>query len=268
MKWGIVIFLFLGIVAALCAAVLVGAVKLDAFGLGSDKGPRTVDVIVAAKDLPSSTIITPECIEKKTLPLSEVPLEKRAEKLAQEAASVDRVLRIGVVKGAILTESSFLPQGSAEELMAKIPPGMRAFTVNLREGVPDRSLLRPGSIVDIVAITKLDRNQGGQTIATPLLSAILVLAVQGESVISDPTPDKTATTSSLRSRGVDVTVQVDNQQAAALQLALSRGSIALILRNPRDKTRRVRFRNRKVKALSRRCSNFRNHSAGGVKTRL
>ena len=194
--------------------------------------------MVAAKDLPATTIITPECIEKKTLPLAELPIsvQKGVEKLAGEAASINRVLGMGVVKGTVLTESSFLPHGSAEELIAKIPPGMRAFTVNLRSGIPDRSLLRPGSIVDVVSITKLSREQGGKTIASPLLNRILVLAVQGESVISNPPPGQPGAPSRPTSQGVDVTLQVDNQQAAALQLAISQGSIALFLRSPGDNT--------------------------------
>ena len=237
MKWGIIILLFLGLAAALSASVLVGAIKLDFFSRG-DKASKTVTVVVAAKNLPATTIITPECIEKKTLPLAElpVPVQNRSEKLVGEAASIDRVLGMGVVKGTILTESSFLPRGSAEELMAKIPPGMRALTVNLRSGTPDLALLRPGSRVDIVSITKLDRNRGGQSIASPLLNDILVLAVQGESVISNPTPEETEAAPRRRSSGgVDVTLQVDSQQAGALQLAISQGSIALVLRNPRDK---------------------------------
>jgi Flp pilus assembly protein CpaB len=143
---------------------------------------------------------------------------------------------MGVVKGTILSEASFLPQGSAEELMAKIPPGMRAFTVSLRSGYPDLTLLRPGSIVDIVSITKLDRNRGGQSIASPLLNGILVLAVQGESMISNPSSEQKGTATQRSSAGgVQVTLQVDSHQAGALQLAISQGSIALVLRNPRDK---------------------------------
>ena len=234
MKWGIVVLLLLGVVAAACAAVLVGAVKLDFFGLGN-KAPQTVTVMVAARSLPAMQIITPDCIERKEVPRSEALalLVVPTEKLAGEATSVGRVLRVAVVKDQILVESSFVPQGSAEELLAKLPEGMRAFTVNLRSGFPDRALLRPGGIVDIVSVTTLERDRGGQTIASPLLNGIMVLAVQGESVIDPSEPTKAG--SANRSRGLDVTLQVDNQQAAALQLAMTNGSIALICRNPSDK---------------------------------
>ncbi|HCO96967.1 MAG TPA: Flp pilus assembly protein CpaB, partial [Phycisphaerales bacterium] len=235
MKWGIVILLLLGVVAAACAAVLVGAVKLDFFGFGN-KAPQTVKVMVAARSLPAMQIITPDCIEKKVVPRSEALalLVAPTEKLAGEATSIGRVLRVAVVKDQILVESSFVPQGSAEELLAKLPDGMRAFTVNLRSGFPDRALLRPGGIVDIVSVTTLGRDRGGQTIASPLLNGIMVLAVQGESVINPSEPTK-AGSANRNSRGLDVTLQVDNNQAAALQLAMTNGSIALICRNPSDK---------------------------------
>jgi Flp pilus assembly protein CpaB len=232
MKWGIIVLLFLGLVAALCAAVLVGAIKLNLFT--RNKAPQTVTVLVAAKDLPAATIMQNGMMEKQTWDLAELPENKRVGRIG-EKASIGRVLRVAVVKDEILTESSFLPQGSAEELMAKIPPGMRAFTVRLSTGFPDLALLRPGSIVDIVSITKRARSEGGQSIASPLLNGILVLVVQGRSVVSNSNSEEGGATQRNAYRGVSVTLQVDSQQARALQLATSQGSIALVLRNPRDK---------------------------------
>lgn len=235
MKWGIIVLLFLGLVAALSASVLVGAIKLDFFSRG--KAPKTVTVVVAAKDLPAATIITPECLEKKTLPLAELSATKLAEGLAGQAVSIGRVLGMGVVKDTILTEACYLPRGSSQELLAKIPQGKQAFTVSLRSGIPDLSLLRPGSLVDVWSITKLPRDRGGKAVATLLLSKILVLVVQGEMIEPNP-KDEGAGPGSRRSSGaVNVTLMVDPNQVAGLQLVQSEGTIGLSLRNPSDPDR-------------------------------
>jgi len=232
MKWGIVLLLLLGLAAALCAAVLVGAVKVDFFGSGNkDKAPQTVTVMVTAQDLPAMKIITSDCIERKEVLRADLPADP-TDRLAGETGSIGRVLRVAMVKGQILADSSFVPQGSAEELLAKLPEGMRAFTVNLRSGTPDLALLRPGGIVDIVVVTT-PSGRGSKPIASPLLNEVLILAVQSELVIDTPTEGKTASSRS-RSAGLQVTLQVDNQQASALQLAMAKGSIALFCRNPND----------------------------------
>jgi Flp pilus assembly protein CpaB len=213
----------------------VGAVKLDFFGSGNkDKAPQTVTVMVTAQDLPAMKIITSDCIERKEVPISDAQAAfvSETDRLAGEDASVGRVLRVAMVKDQILIQSSFVPQGSAEELLAKLPDGMRAFTVNLRSGTPDLALLRPGGIVDIVVITT-SGSRGSKPVASPLLNGVLILAVQSELVIETPTEGKTVSSRS-RSSGVQVTLQVDNQQASALQLAMSKGSIALFCRNPND----------------------------------
>jgi hypothetical protein len=62
----------------------------------------------------------------------------------------------------------------------------------------------------------------------------MVLAVQSELIIDTPTKGKPASARS-RSGGVQVTLQVDFDQALALQVAITQGSVALFCRSPSDK---------------------------------
>ena len=79
----------------------------------------------------------------------------------------------------------------------------------------------------------------GQAISTTLLRGIQVLAVQGDSVVSQDDSEETAgkVRQHTTTRGqVTVTLMVDPKQAEALQLAAENGTISLAIRNPLDKT--------------------------------
>lgn len=232
MKWGIFLLLVLGVVAAACAAVLVGTVKLP-FGTRSNV-PDMKEVVIASRDLPPMTTLTADCLEKKKVPGTELP----AGKLVSETESIGRILAVSVVKDQVLTESCFVWEGSGAQLAAKLEEGMRAFTVHLRT-VPDRVLLYPGCIVDVLFSAKLSsRDRRGQALSATILSGIQVLTVAGDSVVSSPTPGQAEPGESNRNsagRGLAVTLLVTPKQAEALQLAAENGTISLTIRNPLDK---------------------------------
>jgi hypothetical protein len=68
-----------------------------------------------------------------------------------------------------------------------------------------------------------------------MLRGIQVLAVSGDSVISNPDEEEGGSKKRTNSRGTLVTLMVDPKQAEALQLAVENGSISLSLRNPLDR---------------------------------
>ena len=206
------------------------------------KAPKTVTVLVAAKDLPAATLIDASLVVKKEVPRAELSAAKLADGVVGQASAIGRVLGTGVVKDTILTEACFLPRGSFQDLIARIPPGKRAFTINLRSGTTDLALLRPGSRVDVYSITRLPREQRGETVATYLLRNILVLAVQGQIVRRNPNSEGNDASRGTAGDRVNVTLQVTNQQAAALELAQQRGEIAFALGtrpDPNEQNQRV-----------------------------
>ena len=231
MKWGVVILLILGIVAAICASVLVGAVKLSPFG-GDANDASGVEVIVARRALPAMTTLTADCFDTKRLPREGLP----AGRVVSGTASLGRILAVSVVEGEVLTESCFVWGGTGAQLAAKLPDGMRAFTVHLRKAIPDRVLLYPGCVVDVLFSSKLsDRGIRGQAISATILRGIQVLAVAGDSVVSKPTEKLAKPQPREMSRGLVVTLLVNPKQAEALQLASDNGNISLAIRNPLDK---------------------------------
>lgn len=236
MKLGIVVLLILGAVAAACAALLVGAMGAGSSASTTKTSPG-VEVVVAAKSLPAMTIVRREDFTKQAVSRNELPT---GQQLVSPIRVVGRILSRPVVEGQVLTESCFVPEGSGAQLAAELPDGMRAFTVNLSSrALPDKFLLYPGCVVDVLVSFKLSsRSQTeGQAISTTMLRGIQVLAVSGESVVSNTEEEQNNQRTRSSSRGLQVTLLVDSKQAEALQLAADNGSsISLAIRNPLDKT--------------------------------
>ena len=232
MKWGIIILVVLGVVAAACAALLVGAI-----GGGSSaaaKGPTGIEVAVAKRSLPAMTVITLDYVAKQAVPKSDLPQGQGL--LANPARVIGRILAVPVVEGQVLTESCFISDGAGAQLVAAIPDGMRAVTLNLNSrAVPDALFLYPGSVVDVLFSFKLSSKSVGEAGSLTILSGIQVLAVDGESVVSNP--EQVAAAKTRRSSsGLQVTVLVDQKQAEALQVLADNGNISLTIRNPLDKS--------------------------------
>lgn len=233
MKLGIIILLALGLVAAGSAAVLVTAMQAKS---ANAQKVENYEVAVLNKDLSAMVVVTLNDIDKQTLPRNEVPVGA----IINPTLAVGRVLAVPVVKGQILTESCFVSQGTGAQLAAALPEGMRAFTVYLAtKAIPDRLLLYPGCSVDVLYTAKLaTKDSRGQAMSATILRGIQVLAVQGDSVVSNPQAEEGSTTTAARSTtsgGLQVTLLVDPKQAEALQLAIENGSISLTVRNPLDK---------------------------------
>lgn len=230
MKWGVVILLILGVMAAACAALLIGAMGTNSSATA--KNPQGVEVVVARKSLPAMTVVTLDDFVKQMVSRNELPQGQ----VASPARVVGRVLSVQVVEGQVLTESCFIADGTGAQVVAAIPEGMRAVTLNLNSrAVPDALFLYPGSVVDIVFSFKLASRSVGEAGSLTILSGIQVIAVDGESVVSNPEQQAKAKTRRASS-GLQVTLLVDQKQAEALQVLDDNGNISLTIRNPLDKT--------------------------------
>jgi len=233
MRWGIVILLLLGVVAAACAAVLMGALSVGSSASG-EKLSKTVEVAMARESLPAMTVLTLDDITKEMVSRNDLPNGQ----LVSSGGIVGRVLGVPVVEGQVLTESCFVTEGSGSQIIAQIPRGMRAFTVPVSsKAMPDRALLNPGCVVDVLVAYKLSsRNSEGEALSTTMLRGIQVLAISGDLVVSNPEQEEEKGTKKRdSSRGALVTLLVDTKQAEALQLAMENGNITLAIRNPLDK---------------------------------
>jgi Flp pilus assembly protein CpaB len=237
MKFAVVILIVLGLLAAGSAAVLIRAMHL---GQTTAQASPTVEVIVAAGELPAMTVLRPENIRTEKVPRVELPRDC----CLSPVQAIGRVLAVAVIQGQALRKGFFLPDSGPAASVATIPAGMRVFTIS----VPSRSisggLIYPGCIVDVQATFDLTAASQGDAIATTVLNSVQVWAIEDD-VVAAPQPadsdktqktGKTAKSTPSHSGALRVSLLVNTKQLESLQLASERESIALAIRNPLDKT--------------------------------
>jgi Flp pilus assembly protein CpaB len=232
MKFGIIVLLILGVVAAGSAALLVGTLSIHSKETKKADTSK-VEVAKAKVDMPAMTVITLKHIETEQIPKDELP----GGKALSPSQVIGKTLAVPVVEGQVLTASSLVTEGTGAHLVSYLPYGMRAVSVTLSsKSIPDQLLLYPGCIVDVLVSFRLSSSSVGSALSTTMLREVQVLAVQGESVVTKQDAEEQVTTKAKRSSGqVTVTLMVDTKQAEALQLAINDGSRLLTVRNPLDK---------------------------------
>ena len=222
MKLAVVILVMLGLVAASAATVL-----FQTLNVRPAPAP-IVDALLAQADLPARTRLTAEQVKAERVPTTGLP----AGCFTHPAQAIGRTLKMAVVKGQPLTASCFLPETTIDDLLK---PGMLAFQISLGRRSFAVDLLYPGCIVDVFATFPLQDRKRGDAVTTPLLQNIQVLGVRDETVISASEEKTGAKKSAGHGGDVTVALEVTARQAAALQLALERGTLGLAMRNPLDK---------------------------------
>ncbi|USN98233.1 MAG: Flp pilus assembly protein CpaB [Phycisphaeraceae bacterium] len=224
----------LGLVASICAAVLMAALRSG--GKPTAAAPTEIEVLVAKGDLPAMTRLEKDLIEVHVVSVSDKPDGA----FGDPVQILGRVLKTALVDGQPITELGLLSEGDGAKLASSLPDGMRAVSVELPSSSAMKGLLYPGCCVDvIVAYKRVGRRPGdvGPDSRT-LLQNVSVLAVEDKTVFTvEPETDEDAPTRPTRAssnKGLMVTLMVDPQQARELQAARDTGELSLTLRNPLD----------------------------------
>jgi pilus assembly protein CpaB len=237
MKWSVVGLALLGVAAALCAAVLMASLRNRPATLvlpGAGQSQR-VTVLVAQSDLPALRAVPADAVTTTTMAQNQAPDEY----FSEPAQIIGKVLAAPVKKGQAFSASLFATRGSGSNLAATLPDGKRAVMVSLSNAGSLGGLLYPGARVDVLASFAVQSAATGRAMSTTLLQGIEVLAIEGETVGTDPaTPAPTGSKPSPNgptiTQNVRITLLLTPPQAEALQVAASYGNISLSLRNPTD----------------------------------
>lgn len=137
----------IGVALALVAGVtLLGYITRAA---GSDEGGKMRVVQFARADIPVGSSITEAVLEKKEVPARYVVPGSFEESSGIVGARAAR----GIFKGEPVIESAVAGGKGSANLASRIPPGMRAYTICLREGSSGSADLRPGDRVDVLSTT-------------------------------------------------------------------------------------------------------------------
>lgn len=208
-------------------AILFGitAVVLASRWLLSQPAGNAGRIAVAVADINLGQRLTADMVKLVEWPAESVP--KGAFTDPQKLAG--RVLKSAVLMGEPVSEAKLAPTGTLGGLSAVIAEGKRAITVRVNDVIGVAGFALPGNYVDIIVSTQKDPppNASGareENISKIVLERILVLAVAQE-VNRDETKPKVVNA---------VTLEVTPEQAEALDLARSVGTLSLVLRNQID----------------------------------
>jgi pilus assembly protein CpaB len=178
----------------------------------------TTPIVIAARDVPFGTELTPADLALSSWPVELAPKEH----FAAVDSVLGRVNKSPLVAGEPLIESRLAPFGADRGLAMLIPEGFRAMTVpvNVQSGVS--GFVLPGSRVDVLVSIRAESQR--DPVAKMILQNVKVLAVDQQMEDQDGRP--------ITSRAV--TLEVEPEEAEKLGLASTEGTLLLALRNAAD----------------------------------
>jgi pilus assembly protein CpaB len=219
------------VAAALAAALGIGLLWLykQRFETRVSGGPR-VGVLIATRDIPMGTRLTPALLGIRSLP--QAYLEERH----LRASEAQRIIGVRVrtrlrANESILWSDLSTTSGDARNLAELVPPGMRAIAIPAKVSSSFEGLLQPGDRVDALMTSKKAENTQDK-VTVPLLQNLLVLAL-GEDLGEDKTERNAE---GRRARRATVTLGVTVEQSEVLAFAAEQGDLTLTLRHPDDIT--------------------------------
>ncbi len=229
MKWSVIALVALGTVAALCATVLVGALRSSdrANAAEADTQARETTIVVAARDLPQGLLLESDALVVEQISISAAPENF----IADPVLAVGKVLKAAMVKSQPVLTNSFA-EGFGLRLATALPPGMRAVGLDLGGSSGLHGLLYAGCNVDVLATYKPER--GKAPITRILLERVRVLGIADQTIVSSE-KNRGNSNRSYR-RNEMVVLMLDAQQARVLQSAAASGAISLAMRHPLDES--------------------------------
>ena len=197
---------------------------------GGDK----VKLLIAIKPIERGKPITDDMLSTRDVPQAYV--EDRAIK------EVDKPKVLGLAVGTTIQAQQTLmwtdlatANEERRDLSALIVPGSRAVSLRTRREDASAAMVKPGDYVDVIAVLP-DPNQSGMSdvrAAVVLLQKVLVLASGYET-----SPDAVDLAAKDRKSSDSVlTLSMKIEQAQAVAVAMEKGQLQVVLRNPNDNVR-------------------------------
>jgi pilus assembly protein CpaB len=213
-----------GVTAILALMMLIGQYqeKIDEAKRPED----TVMVIVAARDLYQGVSVTEEDLYAVEIPPRYLP---EGVFLSPDHV-VGRIPRERILANEFVRANRLADPESGVGLNAIIPRGMRAISVNIRDGQALSGFLNPGNYVDVL-VTRAPEFRGiNDAVKTDtLLQAVFVLGVNSRL--------STESREEAKKRGAQtpsVTLLVSAEQAEKLAFSENQGELRMLLRNDLD----------------------------------
>jgi pilus assembly protein CpaB len=193
---------------------------IDTAVRGQIKREATLQVVVAARDLPKGATVSPQTMQMRAVPAEWVQSQSVLPEQFERAR--DMKLAYPLKAGEMLLWPAVEDPNNIS-FSARVAPGRRALTVPVDEVSSISGMLEPGDQIDLY-VTLQRENDKRQVL--PVLQGVSVLAAGNRTVTSAET-GRTSTYSTI-------TLDVSPNDAEVVTLARQAGSMNAMLRNPDD----------------------------------
>jgi len=194
---------------------LVAAIAVAKLSAGSGRGPETIKVLVAKKDLPVQTKLEAKELDNlltwADMPRGLVPPDAVMSLDDVKDKELNRTLKTG-------NPVSYSDLGVGQSIV--LPDGHKQITFRSTQVDAVAGFVRPGSKVDVMYV---ERTPSGKARAGIILKNMLVLAVNMEDRLKDGSKPAIPQVES-------VSLAVTDNQARMLALAEDKGKLKLVLR--------------------------------------
>ena len=187
--------------------------------LGGSNNEPSVEIVVAADEIPIGTKLEDHDVRLVAYPQSNLP----AAVFSKKSQVLGRGVVLPLSKGEFILPNKLAAENAGAGLPSMIPPGMRAVSVRVNDVVSVAGFVQPGTRVDVLLTG--NPGSGNERQTTTVLENVAVIAV-GKSL------ERNAAGEAQTAPVITLLVSPDDGQRLAL--AGQEGRIQLALRNPLD----------------------------------
>jgi pilus assembly protein CpaB len=240
----LILGLILGLVAAVLVVVYLSSAK-DEGGGGNTSSGEGVPVVVANQSIAANTKITPEMVEVRNVPSSDVITGA----IGTTEGLVGKVTRVAVVANEQISDQKLISTdaavvGSNPALSLLVEPGMRAVSAEMSALIGAGGNIRPGDYVDVILIVEVkgtgpDGQTFNDTVAGTVLQNVKVLAIDQERTSAEVAAGSDDKSKSENEAATSATLALNPTQAEVIAVADQCGKghggrLAMSLRGPGD----------------------------------
>jgi pilus assembly protein CpaB len=228
------LMLIVVVIIGLAGLGLVGVIALapapPPAAVAATAPPARVSLLVAARAVQAGTLLKPEDLAAREMPLEDLPAGAMRDSPEARIELIGAMLRRTLAAGDVLRLDVVLRPGENGFLAAVLAPGMRAVTVGVDAVTGTAGLIWPGDRVDVILTQAFDENDiapARRVAGEAVLTAARVIAVDRH-LVQGMQPG--AVGDSLRDNNRTITIEVTPEQATRVAVATRLGRLSLALR--------------------------------------
>jgi pilus assembly protein CpaB len=241
--------LLIGVFLAVIAFVGIALTLNGNSGTPTATPATKLPTVIAAQDIPLGAVVTKDML---TVADRDIDGDRKASAFQNPELVIGSVARRAIGNGAQLEAADFVTTGGLTQI--DVPPGMRAYAVQVDQISGVGTIIRAGDYVDMVVgltgdrfpVVQVNPGDATVTVVAGLNGTSVKLLIEGMQVLGTalPAPVTAADPNAPAASGEPQTtltgdqelviLAVSAQQAEIIKFAQMDGSITLALRSPKD----------------------------------